>query len=67
MGYDDQGKQAGRELLEDTDPAPYVAWKRTALAHAQPLGQYRAGPQAGTPGVDLPVAGSKLTRKILYG
>jgi hypothetical protein len=40
MDYDDQGRQTGRELLEDTDPAPYVAWKHTALAHAQPFGQY---------------------------
>jgi uncharacterized protein DUF6879 len=40
MDYDSQGRQTGRELLEDTDPPPYVAWKRTALAHAQPFGQY---------------------------
>jgi hypothetical protein len=40
MDYDTHGRQVGRELLEDTDPAPYVAWKRTALAHARPFGEY---------------------------
>jgi hypothetical protein len=40
MDYDDHGRQIGRELLEDPDPAPYVTWKRTALARAQPLMQY---------------------------
>jgi hypothetical protein len=40
MDYDGQGRQTGRELLEHTDPAPYVAWKRTALAQAQPFGEY---------------------------
>lgn len=40
MDYDEHGKQLGRELLEDTDPAPYVVWKNTALAYAQPFLEY---------------------------
>jgi hypothetical protein len=40
MDYDDQGRQLGRELLEDTDPAPYVEWQRIALAHALPYAEY---------------------------
>lgn len=40
MDYDSQGKQLGRELLEDTDPARYVQWQRIALAHAVPYAQY---------------------------
>jgi hypothetical protein len=40
MDYDQHGRQTGRELLQDTDLAPYVAWKRTALAHAQSFGEY---------------------------
>ena len=40
MDYDNQGKQLGRELLEDTDPGPYVEWKRIALAHALPYAEY---------------------------
>ena len=40
MDYDDQGVQLGRELLEDTDPAPYVEWQRLALAHARPYAEY---------------------------
>lgn len=40
MDYDTDGTQVGRELLEDADPAPYVAWKRTALQHAEPFARY---------------------------
>jgi hypothetical protein len=40
MDYDGQGRQLGRELLEDTDPAPYAEWQRIALAHAQPFTEY---------------------------
>jgi uncharacterized protein DUF6879 len=40
MEYDEHGVQLGRELLEDIDPTPYVAWKRLALAHAQPFTEY---------------------------
>lgn len=40
MDYDNDGVQLGRELLEDTDPAPYAAWQRLALAHAQPYAEY---------------------------
>jgi hypothetical protein len=40
MDYDEQGRQLGRELLEAVDPAPYVEWKRIALAHAQPFAEY---------------------------
>jgi hypothetical protein len=40
MDYDDQGRQRGRELLEDTDPAPYVRWQQIALAHALPYAEY---------------------------
>jgi hypothetical protein len=40
MDYDNQGKQLGRELLQDTDPAPYVEWKRIALEHALPYAEY---------------------------
>ena len=40
MDYDGQGRQLGRELLEDTDPAPYVQWQRIALAHALPYVEY---------------------------
>ena len=40
MDYDGQGKQLARELLEDTDPAPYVQWQRIALAHALPYVEY---------------------------
>lgn len=40
MDYDDQGRQLGRELLEDADPAPYAEWQRIALAHAQPFTEY---------------------------
>ncbi|MGH3776399.1 MAG: DUF6879 family protein [Pseudonocardiaceae bacterium] len=36
MDYDPAGLQLGRELLEGVDLAPYVAWKRLALA---PLGR----------------------------
>ena len=40
MDYDGQGRQIGRELLEDVDPAPYIEWQRIALAHAQPFTEY---------------------------
>lgn len=40
MDYLPDGTQAGRELLTDVDPAPYVAWKRLALQHAQPFLEY---------------------------
>ena len=42
MDYDSDGTQLGRELLEDVDPAPYVAWKRSALEDAQPFSEYYA-------------------------
>jgi hypothetical protein len=41
MEYDDDGNQLGRELLEEFDPAPYVAWKRLALDRAIPFVSYR--------------------------
>ena len=37
MDYGPDGTQLGRELLEDIDPAPYVAWKRLALEYAEPF------------------------------
>jgi hypothetical protein len=37
MDYDEDGTQLGRELLEDVDPGPYVAWKRLAMDHAEPF------------------------------
>jgi hypothetical protein len=37
MEYDEDGTQLGRELLEDTDPGPYIAWKRLAMDHAEPF------------------------------
>jgi hypothetical protein len=40
MDYRPDGTQIGRELLTDTDPAPYVAWKRLALERAQPFMEY---------------------------
>ncbi|MCA1706492.1 MAG: hypothetical protein LC808_25790 [Actinobacteria bacterium] len=42
MDYEPDGTQLGRELLEDVDPAPYVAWKQLALGHAQPFREYNA-------------------------
>ncbi|MGH3739069.1 MAG: DUF6879 family protein [Micromonosporaceae bacterium] len=42
MDYESDGTQIGRELLEDADPAPYVAWKQLALAHAVPFAEYSA-------------------------
>lgn len=42
MDYDAGGRQLGRTLLEDVDPAPYVAWKRRALELAVPFEEYRA-------------------------
>jgi hypothetical protein len=41
MEYDDDGNQLGRELLEHTDPAPYIAWKHLALDRAVPFVAYR--------------------------
>ncbi len=40
MDYRPDGTQVGRELLTDADPAPYVAWKRLAMQHAQPFMEY---------------------------
>jgi hypothetical protein len=40
MDYDEHGRQLGRELLEDVDPRPYVAWKRLALKRARPFTEY---------------------------
>jgi len=40
MDYAQDGTQLGRELLEDADPAPYVAWKQLALASAEPFIEY---------------------------
>lgn len=37
MDYDPDGIQLGRELLEDANPAPYVAWKQLALEYAEPF------------------------------
>lgn len=42
MDYDPDGRQVGRELLEDVDPAPFVDWKVRALSLAVPLRDYRA-------------------------
>ena len=42
MDYNEHGVQLGRELMEGVDPAPYVEWKRLALAHAQQFEQYYA-------------------------
>ena len=42
MDYDADGRQIGREWLEDVDPAPYVAWKRLALELAVPFLDYQA-------------------------
>lgn len=41
MDYGPDGTQLGRELLEDIDPAPYVAWKRLALEYAEPFTESR--------------------------
>ncbi len=40
MGYATDGTQLGREFLEGVDPAPYVAWKETALRYAEPFTSY---------------------------
>lgn len=40
MDYTTEGVQIGRELLEGTDPTPYVTWKQLALVHAQPFVDY---------------------------
>lgn len=42
MDYSPDGTQLGREALDDTDPTPYVAWKRLALQHAVPFTDYCA-------------------------
>ncbi|MBA9002645.1 DUF6879 family protein [Thermomonospora cellulosilytica] len=42
MDYDAQGRQLGRELLEDVDVAPYVAWKHLALELSVPFREYEA-------------------------
>jgi len=42
MDYSPDGTQQGRELLQETDPAPYVGWKRLALEHARPFMEYDA-------------------------
>jgi hypothetical protein len=42
MDYDVEGRQLGRELLQDIDPAPYIAWKRQALELAVPFLDYQA-------------------------
>lgn len=34
MDYDADGRQLGRELLEHTDPAPYVAWRQRSWEQA---------------------------------
>jgi hypothetical protein len=40
MDYRPDGVQVGRELLEDIDPEPYVAWKRLALKRAVAFEEY---------------------------
>lgn len=40
MHYAADGTQLGRELLQNTDPAPYVRYKNLALEHAMPLTEY---------------------------
>jgi hypothetical protein len=42
MDYEADGTQIGRELLEGVDPEPYVAWKRLALQHSEPLPEFYA-------------------------
>ncbi|MGH3615679.1 MAG: DUF6879 family protein [Pseudonocardia sp.] len=42
MDYDGDGVQMGRELLEQVDPAPYVARKQQALELAMPFLEYQA-------------------------
>ena len=42
MDYDRHGRQLGRELLEDADPAPYIERKRRALGLAVPFAQFAA-------------------------
>lgn len=42
MAYEADGTQIGRELLEEVDPSPYVAWKRLALEHSEPLTEFCA-------------------------
>lgn len=40
MDYSSDGTQLGRELLENTDPSPYVAWKEMALQNSKPFASY---------------------------
>lgn len=40
MHYQEDGTQAGREFLEKMDPAPFVEYKRRALAWSVPLSEY---------------------------
>jgi len=42
MDYEADGTQIGRELLEGVDPSQYVAWKRLALEHSEPLTEFYA-------------------------
>lgn len=42
MDYDADGRQLGREFLEDTNPALYVAWKQQTLELAMPFLEYQA-------------------------
>ncbi|MGH3713754.1 MAG: DUF6879 family protein [Micromonosporaceae bacterium] len=40
MDYDADGRQLVREFLGETDPTPYVRWKRLALERAEPFDAY---------------------------
>ncbi|MGB3440432.1 MAG: DUF6879 family protein [Actinophytocola sp.] len=40
MDYSTDGTQLGRELLENIDPATYIAWKELALLHSKPFSAY---------------------------
>jgi hypothetical protein len=40
MDYDEDGRQLGRELLDEVDPEPYLMWKRTALTASRPFEEY---------------------------
>lgn len=42
MDYDSDGRQLGRELLDEVDPEPYVIGKQQALRLAVPFLDYRA-------------------------
>jgi hypothetical protein len=39
MNYRSDGTQINREILEG-DPAPYVAWKKKAIAESIPFSDY---------------------------